>query len=141
MSFPTFSTGIARRAAVLAAIVFIVFAGLQVFWALGGSWGLSGVWGGGQTDLTAGFQAASMIAAILLVVGAVVVLGRAGYWTFGLPFSVFRWGMWVFVAINALSTLANFASSSNWERFLNAPIALLLTVLCLIVARSVVTTR
>ena len=82
-----------------------------------------------------------MIAAILLVVGAIVVLGRAGYWTFGLPFSVFRWGMWVFVAINSLSTLANFASSSNWERFLNAPIALLLTVLCLIVARSVVTTH
>lgn len=130
MSFLSFSTSTARRASALAAIVFIVFAGLQVFWALGGSWGLSGAWGG-QTDLTAGFSAASMIAAILLVVGAIVVLGRAGYWTFGLPFSVFRWGMWVFVAINALSTLANFASSSNWERFLNAPIAVSRLVLVL----------
>ncbi len=127
--------------AVLAAIIFIVFAGFQLFWALGGSWGLSGAWGGNKTELNAGFSIASLISAILMAIGAIVILGRAGYWAFGLPFSVFRWGIWVFVAITSLSTLANLTSSSNWERFLNAPIALLLSILCLIVARSAVPAR
>ena len=141
MSFPTFSTDVARPAAAVAAIIFVVVACFQVFWALGGSWGLSAAWGGAHTELSAGLRGASTLTAILLVVGVVVVIGRAGYWSFGIPFSVFRWGTWVFVAVFALSTLANFASSSNWERFLNGPIALLLTILCLIVARSVVPPR
>ncbi len=37
MSSPTFSTDVARPAAAVAAIVFIIVAGFQVFWALGGS--------------------------------------------------------------------------------------------------------
>jgi ABC-type multidrug transport system permease subunit len=85
-----------------------------------------------------GFQATSIIVVTLLIIGAIVVLGRAGYWSLGLPFSVFRWGIWVFVVIATLSTLANFASLSDWEQFMDGAIALLLAVLCLIVARSVV---
>ncbi len=42
----------------------------------------------------------------------------------------------MFVAVLALSALANLASSSSWERFLNGPIALLVALLCFIVARS-----
>ncbi len=141
MGFPTFATGVARPAAAVAASIFVVVAGFNVFWALGGSWGLSAHMGGAYRELPAGLRAADAVAAVLLAVGAIIALGRAGYRTFGLPFSVFRWGMWVFVAITALSTLANFASSSNWERFLNAPIALLLTGLCLIVARGAVRAR
>ncbi len=53
------------------------------------------------------------------------------------PLSVSRWGIWVLVAVLALSALGNFASSSNWERFLLGPIALLEALLCLIVARGV----
>ena len=141
MSFPTFAAGVARPAAAMAASVFIVIAGFQVFWALGDSWGLSGAWGGAETDLSAGLRVASALAAALLVVGAIVVLGRAGYWAFAVPFSVLRWGLWAFVAVSALSALANFASPSNWERFLNGPIALLLALLCLIVARSAAVRR
>ena len=88
--------------------------------------------------MTDGFQATSIIVVTLLIIGAIVVLGRAGYWSLGLPFSVFRWGIWVFVVIATLSTLANFASLSDWEQFMDGAIALLLAVLCLIVARSVV---
>jgi hypothetical protein len=35
-----------------------------------------------------------------------------------------------------LGTLMNLASRSNWERFLQAPIALVVAVLCLLVARA-----
>ena len=136
MSFPTFAAGVARLAAAMAAAVLLVVAAFQVFWALGGSWGLSAAWGGAYTDLPAGLRVASALGATLLVVGAIVVLGRASYSAFALPSSVLRWGTWGFVALSALSALANFASSSNWERFLNGPIALLLALLCLIVARS-----
>lgn len=48
--------------------------------------------------------------------------------------SIFRWGVWVLVGAMTLSALGNFASSSGWERFLNGPVALLLALLCLVVA-------
>jgi uncharacterized membrane protein YhhN len=40
----------------------------------------------------------------------------------------------VLVGAIALSALGNFASSSGWERFLMGPVALLLALLCFIVA-------
>ena len=136
MSFPAFATGVAPPAATVAASVFIVVAAFQVFWALGGSWGLSAAWGGAHTDLPAGLRAASALSAVLMVAGAIVVLGRAGYRVVAVPTGVLRWGTWVIVAILAVSTLGNFASSSSWERFMNGPIALLSALLCFIVARS-----
>ena len=73
---------------------------------------------------------------IVFVMAALMVLGRAGYRLSPIPLSVSRWGIWVLVAGLALSALGNFASSSNWERFLLGPIALLEALLCLIVARG-----
>ncbi len=136
MSFPTFAAGVARPAAAVAAGVFIAVAGLQLFWAAGGDWGLSAAWGGTYSHLPARLRVASALSAAVLIVGAVIVLTRAGYWASPVPFRVLRWGTWVFVVVLALSALGNLASSSNWERFLNGPIALLVALLCFIVARS-----
>jgi hypothetical protein len=77
---------------------------------------------------------ASAVAAVLLILGALILLGRTGYWESALPFGVFRWGTWALVAAMVLSAFGNFASSSPWERFLMGPIALLLALLCLAVA-------
>jgi hypothetical protein len=77
---------------------------------------------------------ASAVAAVVLILGALIVLGRAGYWGSSLPFGIFRWGTWALVAGMALSAFGNFASSSSWERFLMGPIALLVALLCLAVA-------
>jgi hypothetical protein len=63
-----------------------------------------------------------------------IVLGRVGYGASGVPFAVFRWGTWALVPAMTLSALGNFASSSRWENFLMGPVALLLAVLCLLVA-------
>ncbi|NQW17130.1 MAG: DUF3995 domain-containing protein [Chloroflexi bacterium] len=123
-------------AAFLAAIFLLTTAAFQVWWALGGSWGLAAAWGGDYSDLPARLQIASAFSSIVLTAGAVIVLGRAGYRVIELPYGVLRWGTWAIVALTGLSALANFASSSEWERFLNAPIALLVALLCLAVARS-----
>jgi hypothetical protein len=76
----------------------------------------------------------SAIAAVLLVAAALIVLGRTGYWA---PYGwsgLFRWGIWALVPLLALSALANFASKSRWEKAILGPLALLLSLLCLVVA-------
>jgi hypothetical protein len=42
----------------------------------------------------------------------------------------------VFAGISVISALVNFASQSRWENFVWGPIALILAVLCVTVARS-----
>jgi hypothetical protein len=45
-----------------------------------------------------------------------------------------RWGTYVLVGILTLSGIMNIISPSKWERFLWGPVALILAVLCLVVA-------
>ena len=125
-----------RFAATVAGIAFIAVAGCELFWALGGSRGLSGAWGGGHDHLPVGLRVASAFAAALLIAGAIVVLGHARYWASPDRPGILHWGTWVLVGLMMLSAIANFASSSRVERFQNGPIALLLALLCVIVARS-----
>lgn len=126
--------GAARLAAMVAATAFIVDAAFEGFWAAGGSLGLSGAWGGVHDHLPVGLRIASAFAAALLVAGAIIVLGRARFWTSPDRIGIYRWGTWTLVGMMALSALANFASSSSRERFQNEPVALLLALLCLVVA-------
>jgi hypothetical protein len=92
-------------------------------------------WGGAQAQLPPGLRIASGCAAVVLLLAAFIVLGRAGYQV-PVPPSVSRRGTWVLVAVLTLSALGNFASSSNWERFLLGPLALVQALLCFVVARS-----
>jgi len=125
-----------RFAATVVATAFIAVAGCEAFWALGGSRGLSGAWGGSHEHLPVGLRLASAFAAVLLVAGTIIVLGRVRHWVSHDRLGILRWGTWALVFVMMLSALANFASSSSLERFRNGPVALLLALLCLIVARS-----
>src|ERR1035438_1432601 len=125
-----------RFAATVVATAFTAVAGCEIFWALGGSRGLSGAWGGNRDHLPVGLRVASAFAAVLVLAGTHIVLGRARYWTWSDRLGILRWGTWALVGVMALSALANFASSSSLERFQNGPAALLLALLCLVVARS-----
>ena len=49
----------------------------------------------------------------------------------------YRWATLGLVGILALSALINVASGSHWERYLLAPVALALAVLCAVVAYGV----
>ena len=67
---------------------------------------------------------------------ALVVLRRGGYRVPLISLRVSRAGTWVLVGLLSLGVLMNLASSSDWERFLQAPLAAVLAVLCLVVARG-----
>jgi hypothetical protein len=125
--------GQARIAGAVAAVGFLVVAGYQVLLALGIAFS-GAAWGG--ATLTAGLRVASAVSAVVLVVAALIVLGRVGYWGLRLPAAIFRWGTWVLVVGMALSALANFASPTVGERFFLGPSALLLSFLCLVATRK-----
>jgi hypothetical protein len=124
-----------RRTAAVAAVAFIGIAGFEAALALGAPLG-NAAWGGANAHLAMGLRIASAGSMAVWVLAALVVLGRAGYRVSRIPYRVCHTGTWVLVGYLALGTLMNLASPSNWERFLQAPIALAVAVLCLLVARS-----
>ncbi len=81
--------------------------------------------------LVSAFSALIFAAAVYLDLARSDLLGGVGHSS-----AVARIGMWVLVVILGVSTLANVASRSRWERYVMAPIALLLTICCLTVALS-----
>ena len=62
----------------------------------------------------------------LLATRAFVVRGRAA----GRGERRYRWGTWTLVVLLSCSALMNLASSSPWESYLLAPVAIVLAVLC-----------
>ena len=91
-------------------------------------------WGGRSTYLPNSLRIASAITIVVYVLGALLVLRRAGFPIRWISAVFARWGTWAFVIILTLAALVNFLSQSPWERFLLAPTALLLAALSLIVA-------
>jgi len=124
-----------RRAAATTAAGFIAIATFQAALALGAPLG-EAAWGGESAHLSTGLRIASALAVAVWVLAALVVLGRTGYRVSMIPFRICQYGTWVLFGYLTLGTLMNLASQSNWERFLQAPIALVVAVLCLLVARA-----
>jgi hypothetical protein len=119
-------------AAAVAAAGFVLVATYQVLLALGIAFS-GAAWGG--ATLTSALRLASAVSAVVLILAALVVLGRAGYWGSRLPLAIFRWGTWILVVGMLLSALANFASPTVGERFFLGPSAVLLALLCLATTR------
>jgi hypothetical protein len=126
------SLGLPGIAGAIAAAGFLVVAGYQVLLAIG--IGFSGAAWGGAT-LTPTLRVASAVSAVVLVLAALIVFGRAGYWGDGVPAAIFRWGTWGLVGGMALSALANFASPTAGERFFLGPSAVVLALLCFAATR------
>lgn len=122
-----------KTASLLAAFGFVAIAVFQGALALGAPLGRA-AWGGGYEVLPMPLRIASAVAVGIWLLAAVVVLARAGSPIVPLPAGVARWGTWILVGLSLLGAIMNFASSSPWERFGWAPLALILAGLCLIVA-------
>ena len=119
-----------------AAAGFLIQAAFQAALALGAPLG-SASWGGAYPgQLPTGLRIASGLAVGVYVLFALIVVGRAGYRGVPLPYGILRWGTWVLFGLMFLGALANFASSSGWERYGWAPFTLILALLCLFVALS-----
>jgi hypothetical protein len=126
----------ARRVALVIAIGLAIIAAFQLALAVGVPWGRA-AYGGTSATLAPELRVASGVATVVWLLAASVVLGRAGYWgsarwSGSLP----PWATWVVAVLLLLGALVNFASSSPWERFGWGPLALLLAILCVVLARS-----
>jgi hypothetical protein len=124
-----------QLAAAVAAGGFLAIAAFQLALALGAPLGPA-AWGGSHVRLPAGLRMASAVATGFWIFSALLVLARAGVEVASLPASLARWGTWVLVVLLPLGAIMNFASRSRWERFLWAPVALVLAALCLVVAAT-----
>jgi hypothetical protein len=120
---------------VAAVVGFLTIAAFQAALAGGAPLGRA-AWGGTRTRLPTSLRVASAVAVIFWSLAATVVLARAGVDAAFVPRVVARWGTWVLVVVLPVGAAMNAASSSPWERFLWAPLALALAVLCLVVARG-----
>jgi hypothetical protein len=127
---------VVKAAGAIAALALFAAALLQTYWATGGDWGLEAAWSGGHFELTTRLRVWSGVSAAVLIVAAAIVLARAGYEVSAVPRVVAHWGTWAVSALLLVSAFANFSSSSDWERFLNAPAALVTALLCAVVARD-----
>jgi hypothetical protein len=123
-----------RAVAIVTAVGLGTIAAFQVALAIGVPGGRA-AWGGASATLPPELRVASSVSAVVWLLAAAVVLGRAGYWGTRWP-AVFRRATWFLAALLTLGALVNFASSSPWERFGWGPLALALAVLCLRLARS-----
>ena len=129
------ATATARGVAVAAAIGFLVISTFQAALALGAPLGRA-AWGGTRTHLPGGLRIASAVAVVFWLFAALIVLGRAEFEISPVSDAITRWGTWILVGVLLVGALMNFASSSPWERFLWGPLALVLAVLCFVLARS-----
>jgi hypothetical protein len=126
----------ARLAAVLAASGFAGLAVFQAALAASAPWGHA-AWGGGNANLSAAQQSASGVAAFIYLAAMLIILSRAGIiWRTRSNAALIRWGTWFLAVAMALGAVANFASQSRWENFIFGPLALVLAVLCIVVARA-----
>ena len=131
----TESASTARRVAIVAAFGLAIIAAFQLALAIGMPWGRA-AYGGTSATLAPELRVASGVATVVWLLAASVVLGRAGYWGSARWSGSFHPATWVVAVLLALGAAVNFASSSPWERFGWGPLALLLAILCVVLARS-----
>lgn len=119
-------------AAILACVILLALAALQVAVALGAPLGRF-VWGGRHRTLPRGLRIASAASIALYALFAVVLLSRAGVIAV-LPGIAAGVGAWVIFGYSVLGIGLNAISRSRAERFTMTPTCLALAVLTLIVA-------
>lgn len=117
----------------LASLCVVGLAVFQALLAAGFPYGAA-AFGGGNTVLPTRPRIASAISATLFCGALYVVLAEGGLFGAGGRTNFVHVATWIFVAIFALSGFANSASRSHWERHIMAPLALLLTSCCVLLA-------
>jgi len=121
-------------AAIAASVGFSALFVFQALLAAGAPLG-GAAFGGASIVLPSTLRIASAVSALLFLGALWAVLSGAGVVRVGAgAATVARRVLWCYVGLFGLSALANLASLSPWERFLMAPLAVLLAACCVIVA-------
>ena len=120
-----------RAAAALVVGFLSLFLVPNTYWGLGGTWGLEWILGS-DVSLPLGLVWAQEVA---IVVGIVIVLGRAGIWRPPLPGWVYSMGIWSMATVFSAVGLYNLVGdNTDQARFVFAPIAIVMGALCVVVA-------
>ncbi len=124
-----------KASALVFAFATSVVAAFQLALALGAPWGSFAMGGAFPGQYPPSMRGAAVVMALLLGLMAGVVLSRAGM---ALPrwSRTSRWLVWVIVAYSVIGTVLNLITPSGGERLLWAPVALIMLVSSLMVARS-----
>lgn len=126
-----------RKSRIPAYIAVAGFAALTIFQILlaaGLPLGRAAYWGVHET-LPPGLRIVSAVSAMLLIAAIWTVLVRSGIIVGGKTArTTANWMIWGYTVLFALSSAANMASTSRWERLIMVPLAVVLTLCCLLVA-------
>ena len=121
-------------AAKVAAGVLFGIATFQLLLAAGVPWGHY-AWGGAHEVLPTRLRIASLVAIPIYALAAAIILSRADVVGAIKNTRVTHTGIWILTVLFGLGAILNALSRSEGERLM-APVALLLGILCLVVARS-----
>ena len=123
-------------AAWIAISIFILMALFQFLLAFGAPIGKM-AWGGNYEILPPKLRIGSFISAGIFILAIIIILENAKlYFIFNQP-TIVNIFSWIFVAIFGLSTIGNMVSKNRLEKMVMTPVALVLTILCFIVAVGV----
>jgi hypothetical protein len=125
-----------RRAAQAATIGFGALMVFQAALAVGAPLG-GAAWGGAHAHLTTAERVGSAISVFIYLAAILVVRGRAA----GREERRYRWGIWAIAVVLGIAGVMNLASESRWENLLLAPVAVVLSALCVVVARGATSAR
>jgi hypothetical protein len=121
--------------AITAALGFVGLGLFQLVLALGAPLGHA-AWGGDSADLSGAQRLGSAVSVVFYAAACLVVLSRLGLAAKPRSRRLLKWGPWGLTVILAVAALANFASQSHWENYVLGPVAVVLAVLCAVVARA-----
>ncbi|MGZ6565237.1 MAG: DUF3995 domain-containing protein [Solirubrobacteraceae bacterium] len=125
-----------RAAAWTAAVILGVVAGFQFYWGLGGTWGLHEVSGGTAPPVSASTEIDVVIIGLVDLASAGVLLARVGYWRERVPFAIARIGAWAIAIASLGGALGELGAHTDFERFANGSVLLIIALLAFVVARS-----
>lgn len=127
-------SSLGESAALIAAVLVAALTIFQMLLAAGAPLGRA-AFGGENPVLSKKLRFVSAASVLVFAAAFYVLLARSGLLgRESKSLTLVRVGIWVLVAIFGLSTVANFASRSRWERRVMAPVALVLAVCCVTVA-------
>ena len=127
---------IARRAAIVAAVLYVLIAAFQLALALGAPWGKA-AFGGAVEHPGPELRASSVVAIVVWSAAALVILKRVGFSIWApLPKRALPAAVWVLFALSVISVVLNAITPSALERAIWLPFSLVLTAAIATVALS-----
>ena len=125
-------TEIAALTYTVLGIILIIF---HLALAVGAPWGRLTMGGFYEGVLPKKLRVAAVAQALLIVVTIIIVLAKANLWFNSLQ-SLASIGIWLVVALFAISSVLNLITSSAWERHTGGPASVCMLICSLIIALS-----